>query len=70
MPVTRCAICKRLLTDPYSVAVGIGPECRGKVKKSGQALPKPRWKVVRGRIVFDGLEIVNDLDAKQKEQRK
>lgn len=53
MPVTRCAICHRLLTDPYSVAIGVGPECRGKYPKNH--FPKPQWKVRHGRVELAGL---------------
>jgi hypothetical protein len=55
MPVTRCSICHRKLTDPYSVALGVGPECRGKYPKGH--FPKPKWRVERGRVVFDGLAV-------------
>jgi hypothetical protein len=56
MPATHCSRCHRLLTDPYSIAVGMGPECRGGAAKRGVKFPKPRWKVMGGRIVFAGLE--------------
>jgi hypothetical protein len=48
MPITRCTVCHRRLTDPYSVAVGVGPECRGKYPKNH--FPKPRWRVRRGKM--------------------
>lgn len=56
MAVTHCAICHRLLTDPYSVAMGIGPECRGKMKGGGHSFPKPKWKVSGGKVIFDGAQ--------------
>jgi hypothetical protein len=52
-PVTRCAVCHRRLTDPYSVAIGVGPECRGKFPK--HHFPRPKWKVRRGRVELVGL---------------
>ena len=55
MELTRCSNCGRLLTDPYSIAVRMGPECRGKLKGRVH-LPKPKWKVRRGQVVFIGLD--------------
>jgi len=62
----RCKRCGRPLKDPYSIAVGMGPECRGAAAKRGARLPKPRWRVTHGRVVFDGLQenegpLVGDL---------
>ena len=51
----HCTRCGRVLTDPYSIAVGMGPECRGGAGRAGQQLPRPMWKVAGGRITFDGL---------------
>ncbi len=55
MSVARCSRCHRVLTDPYSVAVGMGPECRGGAAKKGMKFPKPRYAVRGGRVVFLGL---------------
>jgi hypothetical protein len=33
----RCRRCGRLLTDPASIAVGLGPDCRAKIALSGVA---------------------------------
>lgn len=51
-----CSKCGRVLTDPYSIAVGMGPECRGGAARSGAKLPKPKWRVQGGRVVFLGVE--------------
>jgi len=31
----KCAICKRVITDPQSMKIGIGPVCRGKYGVKG-----------------------------------
>ena len=72
MAATRCSKCGRVLTDPYSVAVGMGPECRGGAAKRGVKFPKPKWRISGGRVVFVGLEqndgpLVGDL-SKDDEQ--
>ncbi len=54
MPYTRCAICRRLLKDPVSVAYGIGPECRGGLVRRGWKFPKPHWKMQKGKAVLSG----------------
>lgn len=51
----HCSRCHRLLKDPYSIAVGMGPECRGGLKKKGWKFPKAKWKVQGGRMTFDGV---------------
>ena len=51
----HCSRCHRALSDPFSIAVGMGPECRGGLSKKGWKFPKPRWKVQGGQIVFDGV---------------
>lgn len=50
-----CSRCGKPLTDPYSIAVGMGPECRGGAKKKGWKFPKPKWRVSHGRVIFEGL---------------
>ncbi len=74
MKTPVCSRCKRPLSDPYSIAVGMGPECRGGAAKSGVKFPKARWRVSRGRVVFDGLEkagplTVNTEGGRQKAER-
>lgn len=51
----KCSKCGRRLTDPYSIAVGMGPECRGGAARKGAKFPKPRYKVSNGRVTFLGL---------------
>ena len=55
MKKPQCSRCGRPLTDPYSVAVGMGPECRGGLQKKGWKFPKPKFRVHQGRVVFDGV---------------
>lgn len=51
----RCSKCGRKLTDPYSIAVGMGPECRGGAVKKGAKLPKPKYRIRSGRVEYLGL---------------
>lgn len=37
-----CSRCKRPLKDPLSVAIGMGPECRGALQRKGWKFPKPK----------------------------
>lgn len=72
MKKPQCSRCGRPLTDPYSIAVGMGPECRGAAAKKGAKFPKARYRVSHGRVVFDGLEkveppTVNTTDDDQEE---
>jgi len=51
----RCSRCQRVLTDPFSIAIGMGPECRGKLSKRGWKFPRPKYRVSNGRVVFVGM---------------
>jgi hypothetical protein len=53
MPI--CSRCHRPLKDPYSIAVGMGPECRGGARRQGVKFPKPKFTVRGGKVVFDGV---------------
>lgn len=55
MKQARCSICHRILTDPFSIAVGMGPECRGGLSKKGWKFPKPRYQVRHGRVELVGM---------------
>jgi Family of unknown function (DUF6011) len=55
MNQAHCSKCGRALTDPFSIAVGMGPECRGGMSKRGWKFPKPRYKVSHGRVVLVGM---------------
>ena len=71
MKKPHCSRCGRALKDPYSIAVGMGPECRGFASKKGRKFPKAKWKVQGGRVVFDGVEktvepLVGDLSQDEK----
>lgn len=63
MKKPHCSKCGRALTDPFSIAVGMGPECRGGLSKKGWKFPKPKYKVLSGRVVFLGMdgEVVSPL---------
>lgn len=50
-----CSRCKRPLKDPLSVAIGMGPECRGALQRKGWKFPKPKWKVQGGKTVLLGV---------------
>jgi len=52
----HCKRCGHKLTDPYSIAVGLGPECRGKMIKAGAHFPKAKYRVRDGKVEFIGLE--------------
>lgn len=51
----KCSRCGKVLRDPYSIAVGMGPECRGSYIKKGGKLPKPIWRVHAGRVEMVGM---------------
>ena len=50
MKKPQCSKCGRPLTDPFSVAVGMGPECRGRLSKKGWKFPKPVYRVRNGHV--------------------
>lgn len=51
----KCTRCGRALKDPLSIAIGMGPECRGELSRKGWKFPKPKWKVRGGRSVLVGV---------------
>ena len=51
----HCSKCGRALTDPFSIAVGMGPECRGGLSKRGWKFPKPKYLVRHGRVILVGM---------------
>lgn len=56
-----CSICHRPLTDARSVAIGIGPECRGSSSPGKKLTKKQRSQLARvGRTeaFFNGKDIV------------
>jgi hypothetical protein len=55
-----CSKCGRALTDPFSIAVGMGPECRGALSRKGWKFPKPKFKVSGGRVVL--VEMVGKIE--------
>lgn len=55
MKQPQCSRCHRPLKDPFSIAIGMGPECRGKLSKAGWKFPKPRYQVRHGRVEFMGM---------------
>ncbi|MBI5933293.1 MAG: hypothetical protein HY867_06260 [Chloroflexi bacterium] len=56
MAAQRCGVCHRRLTDPASIAMGYGPECRGKMTKRGWKFPKPIYRVTHGKVELVRLE--------------
>lgn len=71
-----CSRCKRPLKDPVSIAIGMGPECRGALSRKGWKFPKPRWKVQGGRPVLIGVigkvepPPLGDLRKPEKESKR
>ena len=55
MKKPQCSRCHRPLSDPFSIAVGMGPECRGKLSKRGWKFPKPRYRIRSGRVELVGM---------------
>ncbi len=55
MKKPHCSKCGRALSDPFSIAVGMGPECRGGLSKKGWKFPKPKYKVRNGRVELVGM---------------
>lgn len=55
MSSPRCSKCGKPLKDPFSIAVGMGPDCRGSLSKKGWKFPKPRYRVRKGRVVLVGM---------------
>jgi len=55
MKQSRCSKCGRALKDPFSIAIGMGPECRGSLSKKGWKFPKPKWRVSHGRVELVGM---------------
>lgn len=47
-----CVKCGKPLSDPLSIAVGMGPDCRGALGGRGWKFPKPHWKVQGNRTVL------------------
>lgn len=52
----QCSRCHRALTDPFSIAIGMGPECRGGMSRKGWKFPKPKYRVSHGRVIFIGMD--------------
>ncbi|RPI95396.1 MAG: hypothetical protein EHM40_03340 [Chloroflexi bacterium] len=55
MAQARCCRCNRPLTDPFSIAIGMGPECRGRLSKHGWRFPKPRYRIRHGHVELVGM---------------
>jgi hypothetical protein len=77
MKKPRCSKCHRALTDPFSIAVGMGPECRGGLQRKGWKFPKPKFKVIGGRVVLVGMVgkvepplVVSDVSKVSKEKHE
>lgn len=55
MKKPHCSKCGRGLTDPFSIAVGMGPICRGQLSQRGWRFPKPKWRVRGGHVELVGM---------------
>lgn len=55
MKKPQCSRCGRALSDPFSIAVGMGPECRGGLRRKGWKFPKPKYQVRDGHVVLVGM---------------
>ena len=55
MASNKCTRCHRRLTDEFSIAIGLGPECRGRMIKRGWRMPRGKWEVRNGRTVLVGV---------------
>ena len=55
MKKPQCSRCGRPLTDPFSIAIGMGPECRGKLRKKGWMFPKPHYRIRAGHVELTGM---------------
>lgn len=51
----KCGRCGKPLKDPFSIAIGMGPECRKSLKKKGWKFPKPHYEAQGGRVVLIGM---------------
>ena len=73
MKKPQCTRCGRALSDPFSIAIGMGPECRGALSKKGWKFPKPKYDVRAGKVTLVGMEgkvqepLVGDLTGNDKE---
>lgn len=56
MKIPRCVKCGKPLKDPFSIAVGMGPDCRGDLSRRGWKMPKSKWRPHKGRVVFVGVQ--------------
>ncbi len=77
MAQARCCRCNRPLTDPFSIAIGMGPECRGGLSKKGWKFPKPKYRIHHGRVELIGMvgkivepPPVGDLTDRKKKVKK
>lgn len=73
MNTARCTVCHRPLTDPYSIAIGMGPDCRGRLAKKGWTFPKPKYRITHGRVELAGMvgkveRPTGDLTARRRQR--
>ena len=72
----RCSKCGRILTDPVSIALSMGPVCRGdSIYRKGS--PSPRTASRRGRAYSDPLyvnttlfTVISEPDDNEKKRRR
>jgi hypothetical protein len=51
----KCGRCGKPLKDPYSIAIGMGPECRKSLKKKGWRFPTPHYEARGDKVVLVGM---------------
>ena len=68
MSQAKCSRCHRRLTDPYSMTLGLGPECRSVLSKRGWKFPKPVYRVMHEHVVL--VKIVGKITPPPPKKRK
>ncbi len=76
MKKPQCTKCGRALSDPFSISLGMGPECRKGLQKKGWKFPKPVYRVRSGRVELVKMigkvvePLVGDLTGNEKRKVK
>lgn len=77
MTANKCSRCGKRLKDPFSIAIGMGPECRKGLKKKGWRFPKPHYEARGDQVVLVGMTgkitppgPTGDLSIKNKRKKK
>lgn len=75
--VYRCSFCRRTLTDPQSIALGIGPECAAKKSRIYSAAGTSEAEMARiadfddraARMIRNALRIAGSRDIEWAQRR-